>query len=113
MPVVSLNEQIAAVAREIALRRNVYSGFVARGKMKEDAARLELDRMQAVIETLKALQWKPPGEPPDADITVLLSLGGEQSEPVWPGYFDGATWYLADGMPAGVVKGWRHMPEGE
>ena len=39
----SLIAQIAEVKREIALRRNVYPTFVARGKMKQGEAAFDLE----------------------------------------------------------------------
>lgn len=50
---VSLERQIACVAREIALRRNVYPKFVASGKIKQETADTELAAMEAVLATLK------------------------------------------------------------
>ena len=49
---------------------------------------------------------------PDAEETVLLYMPDAESEPVWPGYFDGwnGDWLLADGMPAGRVTHWMHFP---
>lgn len=51
MPI-PLDQQIAEVKREIALRENVYPSFVARGKMRQGEADLHLERMQAVLTTL-------------------------------------------------------------
>lgn len=56
---VSIEDQIKCVARELALRRNVYKGFVARGKMTQITADKEIEAMTAVIETLKALRPAP------------------------------------------------------
>jgi len=49
---ISLDEQIACVRREIALRRSVYPGLIARGKISEEQADIELTRMQTVLLTL-------------------------------------------------------------
>jgi hypothetical protein len=49
---VSLEDQIACVAREIAMRKVVYPRRVAAGQMKQSQADLELARMNAVLETL-------------------------------------------------------------
>lgn len=50
---ITLDQQIACVAREIALRRNVYPKWAASGRMKQETADKELAGMEAVIETLK------------------------------------------------------------
>lgn len=52
LPVVSVDDQIACVKREIALRKNVYPGFVQKGRMKQAEADKELERMTAVLYTL-------------------------------------------------------------
>jgi hypothetical protein len=51
-PAISIDEQIAEVKREIALRVNVYKQRVAAGKMKPDDAKLHMERMLAVLDTL-------------------------------------------------------------
>ena len=52
----ALAQQIACVAREIALRTRVYPKFVASGRMKQETADKELAAMTTVIETLKRLR---------------------------------------------------------
>lgn len=59
MSTVTIDHQIAEVGREIGLRRNVYPGFVARGKLTQAAASEHLARMEAVYETLKAVRDNP------------------------------------------------------
>jgi hypothetical protein len=49
---ITIDEQIAEVKREIALRVNVYEARIAAGKMKQDDARLHMERMHAVLDTL-------------------------------------------------------------
>lgn len=51
----TLDQQIAAVSREIALREGVYPKWVAAGKMKQEKADHELAAMKAVLESLKTL----------------------------------------------------------
>lgn len=62
------------------------------------------------------LTWhRLPGQMPDADITVLLSVEGdaEAEAGVWPGYFDGEGFVWADGMRvSGAVLGWADLPAG-
>lgn len=53
-----IDEQIAAVARELALRENVYRSRVLRKAMTQELADSELARMRAVMETLKAVKAK-------------------------------------------------------
>jgi len=52
----SLAAQIAEVEREIAMRRRVYAGQVARGKMRQAEADMHIGRMEDVLATLKLLQ---------------------------------------------------------
>ena len=51
----SLDEQIAEVRRELALRKNVYPKMIKRGTIKEDKARVCYSRMQSVEKTLATL----------------------------------------------------------
>lgn len=51
----TIHEQIACVKREIAMRERVYPKWIASGKMQADQAGLEIDRMKAVLETLRAV----------------------------------------------------------
>lgn len=61
-PNIPLAEQLAAVDREIAMRRAVYPHRIRNGKMTQAAAELEIARMTAVRVTLEglgnqALEW--------------------------------------------------------
>lgn len=53
---ISLDDQIASVEREIAMRQRVYPSWVAKGKMKQEAADLEIARMEAASVTLNWLR---------------------------------------------------------
>lgn len=53
---VALADQIAEVAREIALRANVYKARIARQQMTQQEATLHMERIEAVLATLKWLQ---------------------------------------------------------
>lgn len=53
---VSLEEEIAAVEREISLRKRVYPGRVLSNRMKTDRAEREIQCMEAVLERLKRLK---------------------------------------------------------
>jgi hypothetical protein len=50
----SIGAQIAEVEREIALRRHVYPGQVARGKMRRAEADMHIGQMEDVLATLNA-----------------------------------------------------------
>lgn len=51
----TMSDQIACVRREIAMRRNVYPVWVKSGRLKEAEADRELERMQAVHDSLERL----------------------------------------------------------
>ena len=53
MSKVSLEDQIAAVVREIGVRRGVYKNRVARAMMEQSEADREIAAMEAVLQTLK------------------------------------------------------------
>lgn len=53
---ITIEQQIACVRRELALRKNVYPGFVARGKMTQAGADYQIAAMQSVHDTLTAIQ---------------------------------------------------------
>jgi hypothetical protein len=52
----SLREQIEEIERELALRARVYPGQVHMGKMRRSVADYHMNRMRAVMVTLKQLQ---------------------------------------------------------
>ena len=62
MMAVSLNQQIEEVDREIELRRRVYPGQVASGKMRQSVANYHLERMLAVKETLERIKGEALGD---------------------------------------------------
>jgi hypothetical protein len=49
---IPLIEQIQCVEREIALRRRVYPRHVSGGRMTQDFADKQIERMEAVLESL-------------------------------------------------------------
>lgn len=50
---------------------------------------------------------------PDADITSLLRINGEDEVYVWAGYYDGEQWISAEGLPLGQsVTHWADFPAG-
>ena len=51
-----LDEQIASVKREIAMRKNAYPKFVLNKRMRQETADHELACMSAVLETLLNVQ---------------------------------------------------------
>ena len=52
---ISLNDQMACVRREIALRHRVYPGQVARGTMTPAWAEYQITAMEAVLVSLDTL----------------------------------------------------------
>jgi hypothetical protein len=56
MPKVTLRMQIQEVEREIALRKNVYPGLVAKHRMRESESAEHQRRMLAVRDTLLAFE---------------------------------------------------------
>lgn len=70
---VILELQIAAVARELALRRRVYPRQVAVGRMKQADADREIDAMRAVHDTLRGLAGRVGDElNPGHPVTISL-----------------------------------------
>lgn len=59
---ITLNEQISCVKREIAMRERVYPHWVGSGKVRDDKAKHELAAMRAVLETLEAAAKSKPFE---------------------------------------------------
>lgn len=53
---VSLDDQIRCAGRELGMRRTVYPKFIASGRMKQDEADREIQRMDAIYATLNALK---------------------------------------------------------
>jgi hypothetical protein len=49
----TLDDKIRCVARELALRRNVYPKWIAAGRMKQEAANREIAVMAAVLADLE------------------------------------------------------------
>lgn len=52
---ISLAQQIEEVERELKLRATVYPRMVASGKLKQKYADFHVERLQAVLDTLKWL----------------------------------------------------------
>lgn len=53
---ISFDDQIACLARELALRRNVYPKWVAKGKMRQEEADREIALMETALQSVKAFQ---------------------------------------------------------
>lgn len=58
MTAVPLSDQIAAVRREIGMRKNVYPRWILNGKMPAAKAASEMSAMEAVLATLEELDAK-------------------------------------------------------
>lgn len=54
--VVTLEQQIASVQREVRLREENYPKFVAEHRMRQDKADHEIAAMRAVLTTLKSIK---------------------------------------------------------
>lgn len=57
MPAVSIEQQIACLKREIAMRKNVYPKWVQSKRMTKEEADTEIERMTAALHTLMAFEW--------------------------------------------------------
>ncbi len=53
MSTITLKEMVDAAGREVGLRKNVYPGMVARGKISQAKADHELAAMEAIYQYLK------------------------------------------------------------
>lgn len=51
---ITLEQQLASVRRELAMRKNVYPKWVKAGRMKQEVADHEIAAMQAVHDTITA-----------------------------------------------------------
>ena len=60
---VSLEAQLRCAQRELAVRRAVYPGLVARHRLTEEQARHELAAMRAIVQTLTRLVVAAGGDP--------------------------------------------------
>jgi hypothetical protein len=56
---ITLDDEIAAVRREIAMRERVYPRQVSAGRLRQTAADRELALMRTVLATLLTLQGVP------------------------------------------------------
>lgn len=53
---ITIEDQIKTVEREIGMRRRVYPNWVASKRMSQEKADKEIKNMEAVLETLKEVQ---------------------------------------------------------
>lgn len=53
---ITIERQIAAVRREISMRRKVYPGWVQRGRMTQDEADRQIATMEAARATLESVR---------------------------------------------------------
>lgn len=60
---VTIEEQVECVERELGYRERVYARRVEAGKMSQQQATRELERMAAVLETLRGLAELRPTSP--------------------------------------------------
>ncbi|HLH92562.1 MAG TPA: hypothetical protein VKX28_29385 [Xanthobacteraceae bacterium] len=59
-----LEEQIAELARELALRRAVYPRLIAAGRLRRTVAQENLARLRAALRTLRGMRRKRGGAAP-------------------------------------------------
>lgn len=64
--VVTIEEQIACVERELGFRKKLYPRWVGSGKLTAENAQQELDRMEAVLVSLQRVQKRLDAVIPDA-----------------------------------------------
>lgn len=55
---ISLDQQISEIKRELSMRAAVYPGLVAKKKMRQGEADLHVARMQEVLKTLETLKGR-------------------------------------------------------
>lgn len=53
---ISIDEQIYEVERELTMRERVYPHWIASGKLREDTADEQVNRMKAALETLRKVK---------------------------------------------------------
>lgn len=69
MTIITIEQQIQCVERELAYRKRVYDRQVKEGKMTRKLAEYQTDCMQAVLETLQAHHVKSgPTQPSVFDV---------------------------------------------
>jgi len=82
----TLTEQIASVEREIAMRKHVYPRWVEDGRYTQQKADHEIECMESVLRTLRAVKRVLPactdfaekGEPGNEVFSMLGEAFGEQ-----------------------------------
>lgn len=58
---ITLEQQIACARREVALRRNVYPKWIAKGRLSKEKAEQEIATMDAIVFTLRQLEEQRAG----------------------------------------------------
>lgn len=74
-----------------------------------------LDVMKNPPPVIEQITWKAARvEMPDDGETVLIYNAADEDEPVWLGWWDGATetWLTAEGYPLSMVTWWADVPAG-
>ncbi|MEO6711374.1 MAG: hypothetical protein ABI054_09615 [Planctomycetota bacterium] len=67
---ITIEQQIAAVRRELSMRRHLYPGWINGGRLTQEKSDMEIAAMEAVLAT-------------------LLELKAERDAETSPGLFDG------------------------
>ncbi len=60
-PNIPLADQIACIEKELAFRRKIYPVWVERRSLMPEGAEIEINRMEAILATLKGLQARSGG----------------------------------------------------
>ncbi len=71
-PNIPLTDQITCIERELAFRRKLYPQWVERKSLTQEGAEIEINRMEAVLATLKGIQARSGGlfDNPDEGLIV-------------------------------------------
>lgn len=81
---------VETLERELALRKNAYSKAVREGRMRPETARAEYDRMQAVLDFIRALELRYDGEDrygetpePHPAVLQAMAQGDGEARRLW------------------------------
>ncbi len=69
---IPLADQIACIEKELAFRRKIYPVWIERKSLLPEGAEIEINRMEAVLATLKGIQGQSGGlfDNPDEGLIV-------------------------------------------
>ncbi len=96
---ITLDQQIAEVRRELAIRQRVYPKWVESGRMKKDAADTSLTALQAAHDSLVALKEPTPHMIIQGDEAIIADLNKPR----------GPSVCLDENAPTPALLCWRAM----